>query len=537
MENSRPAYYGIHVNDRETNYEEDAFVNGYVAIGWLSDVQVARSIASDWEKLLALVDRHYKRFKWWTDKPIRDKSECIRLWCRFVSLGKGDVVVMRRQDGDRRYAVGRVLGGVRGFEDPTPASKPASKTCPWTWWVPVEWCRPEECIERPPKINQFALSGIQRIGDKVALELEKALRNRGLSRFILSSGSDLGGLAMDTIEALLKQQGQVILCGPPGTSKTFTAQRLARKLILGTEDDPTNEFPTYRLHSTQVRRNSAGVWEIVQFHPSYTYEDFVRGIQARTLSGGDGRFYVSYEVVDRVFAEICRVAADGSADAHRTPRTTPPACCLIIDEINRANLASVLGELIYALEYRDHPVETPYALAQPWKHLSERQIKVPPNLYLIGTMNTADRSIGHLDYAVRRRFAFVHCPPDIEVVRRQTHAARDVAVRLFERVAQVFTRETVSPEFSREDVQIGHTYFLVEQREGQDPRDDLVRKFVYQVYPILREYVKDGILRPQDGLRVLPDIVLDREMMPREVEQAVKTWLDAPESPKSDVDG
>src|SRR5262249_10772142 len=220
----------------------------------------------------------------------------------------------------------------------------------------------------------------------------------------------------------------------------------------------------------------------VQFHPSYTYEDFVRGIQARTVAGVSEQRSVSFEVVDRIFADMCKHALSSA----------PASSCLIVDEINRANLAAVLGELIYALEYRNHPVETPYALEVPWKDLSPRQIKVPPNLYLIGTMNTADRSVGHLDYAVRRRFAFVHCGADKTIVTSQRHNARDAAVALFGVVSRLFTPSYVSPEFSANDVQIGHTYFLVEPREGGDPLADLVRKFVYQVYPILREYVKDG---------------------------------------------
>jgi hypothetical protein len=196
----------------------------------------------------------------------------------------------------------------------------------------------------------------------------------------------------------------------------------------------------------------------------------------------------------------------------------------------------VLGELIYALEYRDRPIETPYALEMPDTGVSQgkrpqRQITVPRNLYVIGTMNTADRSIGHLDYAVRRRFSFVHCYADKEIVASQQHPARRAAVALFEAVQDLFDTKFIAPEFSRDDVVIGHTYFLTTWESGHEPdhHANLMRKFVYQVYPILREYVKDGILRPPPGgplaLPRFDKVVLDRDMRPNEVHQAIKDEL------------
>lgn len=152
---------------------------------------------------------------------------------------------------------------------------------------------------------------------------------------------------------------------------------------------------------------------------------------------------------------------------------------LVIDEVNRANLSSVLGELIYALEYRGKKVESMYAVE------GRHELVLPPNLYIIGTMNTADRSVGHIDYAIRRRFAFVDVPPkDLSVEQGITF---DRA--LFNKIADLFSTN-LSGEFDIKDVQLGHSYFI--DRSAQKGSMDIRLK--YEIKPILREYVKDGIL-------------------------------------------
>ncbi|MCP4229476.1 MAG: AAA domain-containing protein, partial [bacterium] len=122
-------------------------------------------------------------------------------------------------------------------------------------------------------------------------------------------------------------------------------------------------------------------YQIVQFHPSYTYEDFVRGLVAKPLGSG-----VTFEPRDKIFALMCE----------RAKTNSDKKFVLIIDEINRADISKVFGELIYGLEYRDKPIATPYEVD------GSTTLVIPPNLYIIGTMNTADKSIAMLDYALRR---------------------------------------------------------------------------------------------------------------------------------------
>ena len=166
------------------------------------------------------------------------------------------------------------------------------------------------------------------------------------------------------VASLLDHKRQVIFYGPPGTGKTYVARELAWALS-GSKD--------------RVR--------LVQFHPSYAYEDFIEGY--RPKAGGDPGF----ELRDGPFKALAEAAlADRSHDYY-----------LVIDEMNRGNVAKVLGELYFLLEYRDEKIQLQYS-AEPFE--------LPPNLRIIGTMNTADRSIALLDAALRRRFAFIPFFPD-----------------------------------------------------------------------------------------------------------------------------
>ena len=168
-----------------------------------------------------------------------------------------------------------------------------------------------------------------------------------------------------TVEALLEDKPQVIFQGPPGTGKTYVARKLAERLAGSPE---------------RVR--------IVQFHPSYAYEDFVQGFRPTLKDGQAGFALRDGPLLD--MAERARQAPD---EKH----------FLIIDEINRGNLAKVFGELYFLLEYRDAGMRLQY---------SDAEFSLPANLYVIGTMNTADRSIALVDLALRRRFHFCEFHPD-----------------------------------------------------------------------------------------------------------------------------
>lgn len=260
----------------------------------------------------------------------------------------------------------------------------------------------------------------------------------------------------------LNKYKNIILQGPPGTGKTRLAKQIAQWLTDGNPKEASlMEAIDKNLFEGEPAIEGIEEVQLIQFHPSYSYEDFVRGITTAT----EGEKLV-YKVENKVLASI---AAEAAKEENQGK-----AYVLIIDEINRANLPSVLGELIYALEYRGKEVATMYTLGE------SSRISLPHNLYIIGTMNTADRSVGHIDYAIRRRFSFVPVLPNEGVI---THPK---AKGLYNKVQSLFENYT-APDFNKEDVAIGHSYFLYDDTE-------ITMKLKYDIMPLLNEYVKDGIL-------------------------------------------
>jgi broad-specificity NMP kinase len=268
---------------------------------------------------------------------------------------------------------------------------------------------------------------------------------------------------------LLKNRKQIILQGPPGTGKTRLAKQMAIHMI--NKNDPIKTNNEIKASLNKISKDQI---KLIQFHPSYSYEDFVRGIVAKTvLTSTNG--YIEYIIENKVLAQMAKEAKE---DLEKNGESANKYI-LIIDEINRANLSSVLGELIYALEYRDEAVESMY------EHPTDgRKIILPSNLYIIGTMNTADRSIGHIDYAIRRRFAFDDVLPDKSEADKNSKF-KDVEL-LFKDINGKRAK-TLSPEFEPDRVMLGHSYFIGD-------KDELEKKLKYQVIPLLREYVSDGVL-------------------------------------------
>ncbi len=215
------------------------------------------------------------------------------------------------------------------------------------------------------------------------------------------------------IEALLEDKYQVIFQGPPGTGKTFVARKLAACLAGSAE---------------RVR--------LVQFHPSYAYEDFVQGFRPRLKNDQPGFQLRNGPLLD--MAERAR----GNPDAKHF---------LVIDEINRGNLAKVFGELYFLLEYRDEPMQLQY---------SESEFSLPDNLYIIGTMNTADRSIALVDLALRRRFHFVEFHPSEWPVEGLLRRWLDRNALGMEWVAGVVERANEELGDDNSEAAIGPSYFM-----------------------------------------------------------------------------
>lgn len=242
------------------------------------------------------------------------------------------------------------------------------------------------------------------------------------------------------IVELLDDKGQVVFYGPPGTGKTFLAHKLAQVLA----GDPSRA-------------------PLVQFHPSTSYEDFFEGYRPVAGKGGT----LSYALTPGPLAQLAQLAEQDPLSKH----------VMVIDEINRANLPKVLGELLYLLEYRKHPVQTLYRPETPF-HL-------PPNLWFIGTMNTADRSIALVDAALRRRFHFVPFFPN-------DGAMEGLLGRWYERNAEPATRwiadlvAFVNDELVKDlggHLQIGPSHFM---RTGLNEAG-LARIWAYNIFPFIED--------------------------------------------------
>jgi len=246
---------------------------------------------------------------------------------------------------------------------------------------------------------------------------------------------------LSEVRELVDERRQVIFYGPPGTGKTYIARKLAADLV-GPE---------------QVK--------LVQFHPAYTYEDFFEGY--RPVPGAaDGT--ISFELKAGPLRQL----------VNRAREHPDQAFVLIIDEINRANLAKVFGELYFLLEYRDQAVDLLYSA-------DGEGFTLPTNLYVIGTMNTADRSIALIDGAMRRRFAFVALDPDTEptksLLRKWSahHGLGAVAAELL----TALNKRIEAPDF-----RIGPSYFMNGAMPDAHSPERLERTWRTSILPLLQEH-------------------------------------------------
>lgn len=239
---------------------------------------------------------------------------------------------------------------------------------------------------------------------------------------------------------ILEFKKQMILFSPAGTGKTFVAEKFAEYLI----------------------SIKGGEYRKVQFHPSYSYEDFVEGIKPRLEKGN-----ITYEVIPGIFKDICDIAKENPTKKY----------VLIIDEINRGQTSRIFGELVNTLEYRDKPISLPY---------SKTDFTIPGNLFVIGTMNSTDRSVAFMDYAIRRRFAFYRLEPNDSVLtryfrRHKPEMDANYIMKLFNDLNFII-QENLDQEFK-----IGHSYYMLEGLTTQK----LSLIWNYTIRPLLNEYFFD----------------------------------------------
>ena len=267
---------------------------------------------------------------------------------------------------------------------------------------------------------------------------------------------------------LLRVKKAVILQGPPGVGKTFVARRLAYALMETPDDDRI---------------------VMIQFHQSYAYEDFIRGYRP----GADGRGFV---LQDGVFLDFCRRA---SSDLDRS-------YVFVIDEINRGNLSQIFGELLMLIEADKRHKR--YALPLTYRRQDEGQFFVPPNVHVLGLMNTADRSLAMVDYALRRRFAFVDLEPQFESPHFRTWMASrsmprnliDLVVSRMSHLNEVISKDPLlGPSYV-----VGHSFFCPRGDDFAELERSWYERVVKtEVAPLLREYWFDDRAKATTAVEAL----------------------------------
>jgi 5-methylcytosine-specific restriction protein B len=257
--------------------------------------------------------------------------------------------------------------------------------------------------------------------------------------------------------AALQRTRNVILYGPPGTGKTYIAKKVAQALV-----EPRSAVTT---------QSSDHFIEWVTFHQSFSYEDFVEGW--RPVKGEESE-QVSYDIVPGTLRYLAARAEVDPAGNY----------VLVIDEINRGNISKILGELITLIEddkRKGQQNETAVTLTY-----SRQKFCLPSNIYIIGTMNTADRSIALLDVALRRRFAFIEIAPHAELLEDVLVGNEESSVDLGALLENL--NRGIARELDR-NYQLGHSYFL-RIKELSDTERLIELEYVWnnQILPLLEEY-------------------------------------------------
>ncbi len=314
------------------------------------------------------------------------------------------------------------------------------------------------CIAEVPRDNpELAYKVVQAFFDLYAFERGwevYAEFNSEVQDFLGTLRADLFvSPTANELAELIKERRFVVLYGPPGTGKTRIAEEVRRDFF-------------------------ADHGRTVQFHPAVTYEDFMVGLAPTPATDG-----LTFKVRPGWLVE-----ANEAAKKEET--------LLVVDEINRGDLAKVLGEAVYLFEPNEVGGERARVVHLPHEIDGSRELRLSEGLHVLGTMNTADRSLAGLDLAIRRRFAFVPMPPSRTVLEEQ---GLELALQIFDQVQDVFVEHASDEALA---LLPGHSYFLARSEE------ELKRRLRFELLPLLDEYLREGLLGPAAAeLRAVRDQV------------------------------
>jgi 5-methylcytosine-specific restriction protein B len=410
--------------------EGDCIAIGFTKLGDLTGTEYNKASK---ERLRAMIQESYG------GNPQAIGRKVQQLFSFVTRLNERDVVLAC--EGEQVLGIGTIVGPYFYEKSEAPHRRKVNWLHTDTWKLPVQ-----ECLQT------------------TVCELKKYPENRiAAERQIIGAKIPPPTGLQGRIYDVLERKGQVILYGPPGTGKTYWGERAARELAarfnFGKTFQKLSKKETENLIG--AADNFTGYVRTCCFHPAYGYEDFIEGYRPLSLQG-----QLSFEMRDGIFKHLCD-------DASVRP---DKRFYLLVDEINRGDIPRIFGELLTVLEKtkRDKEITLP---------VSGRTFAVPPNVYVIGTMNTADRSIALLDTALRRRFGFIELMPDYSMLKDVVVAGIPVALwlkRLNQRICEHVGRDA-------RNLQIGHTYFL----DGSKPLTTFrhfSRVIHEDIIPLLQEY-------------------------------------------------
>lgn len=370
--------------------------------------------------------------------------------------------------------------------------------------------------EYPRKITDCHFNNFPQIWKLVSRKVSEKLKYddfEKLSKVI--SFLCIGETDMKNISDLLETHKQIILYGVPGTGKTYSAKKVVYDWIKklksfnnneeNTDNDEDKEdinkiiepyriknFKKSEINETNLDKNI--IWDIVQFHPNYSYQDFIGGIAPNVKNDGS----LSYKLNDGIFKKFCYCAAE-SLENNENKKFI-----FIIDEINRANLSEVFGELLYALEYRNESVSV----------ANFDEFCIPSNVYIIGTMNNVDKSLATFDLALRRRFGFYEVGVDYGAIYNafeeskqpnniDSYIQRCIELNYFLSGSEDLSDyedkkkkelEAIKLENTQDYYKIGHAYFMkiknfMDKDEFVINPQHLEKLWIYHIEPLLMEYL------------------------------------------------